>query len=98
VSDVASFDRYAKSIVGAITAGVGAVGVALADDSVTATEWVVVALSVLTSLAMVWGVPNTRPIEGELALVEPPSRPGQHERIYFDPDDRDGDQRPLMGR
>ena len=80
---MSSVDRYAKAIVGAVTAGVGAVGVALADDSVTATEWVVVAMSVLVSLAAVWGYPNSPP--EEVALVAAPlRRPGLHERLMGD--------------
>ncbi len=51
-------DQYAKAIVAAVMAGLGALGTALADGSVTATEWVVVASSVFAALALVWGVPN----------------------------------------
>lgn len=51
-------DQYAKAIVAAVMAGLGALGTALADGSATATEWVVVASSVVAALALVWGVPN----------------------------------------
>lgn len=50
--------RYAKAIVGALTAGLGALGTALADDRVTNLEWVSVAGAVVAALALVWAVPN----------------------------------------
>lgn len=59
-------DQYAKAIVAAVMAGLGALGTALADGSVTATEWVVVASSVFAALALVWGVPNA-PAESSTA-------------------------------
>lgn len=49
---------YAKAIVGALVAGLTALGTALADDSVTATEWVGVAVATLTALGVVYAVPN----------------------------------------
>lgn len=51
-------DRYAKAIMGGVVAGLGALGTALADGQVTATEWVVVASAVVAGLGLVWGVPN----------------------------------------
>lgn len=51
-------DKYAKAVMGAAAAGLGALGTALADGAVTATEWVVVASAALAGLALVWGVPN----------------------------------------
>lgn len=54
-------DRYVKAIVAAILAGVGAVGVALADGHVTAAEWVVIAGAVVTSLGGVWAAPANAP-------------------------------------
>ena len=52
-------NQYAKAIIGAVTAGIGALGTALADGHVTATEWVTVAGAALAALALVWGVPNS---------------------------------------
>jgi hypothetical protein len=52
-------DRYAKAIVGAVMAFLGALGTGLADGHVTATEWVVAASAAVASLALVWGVPNS---------------------------------------
>jgi hypothetical protein len=51
-------DKIAKAVVGALLAGLGSVGVALSDGHVTATEWVVTAVAVVTALAGVWAVPN----------------------------------------
>lgn len=50
--------KYAKAIMGGLTAGLAALGTALADGQVTATEWVVVAGAVVAGLGFVWGVPN----------------------------------------
>jgi len=71
------FNQYAKAIVAAVMAGLGALGTALADGSVTGTEWVVVASSVFAALALVWGVPNA-PAEASVAAhswpgVQPPT-------------------------
>lgn len=51
-------DKYAKAIMGGLTAGLSALGTALADGQVAATEWVVVAAAVVAGLGLVWGVPN----------------------------------------
>lgn len=57
-------DRYTKAIVAALMAGLGAIGTALADGHVTATEWVVVAGAVVAGLAAVWASPaNTVPAQ-----------------------------------
>lgn len=50
--------KYAKSIAAAVAAGAGALVTALADDSVTSGEWVVVALAVAGALGVVYTVPN----------------------------------------
>lgn len=50
--------RYAKAIVAAVAAGAGSLGTALADDSVTSSEWLVVALAVLAALGVTARVPN----------------------------------------
>lgn len=53
----------AKSIVGALVAGLGALqvatsGVTPADIAVTPGEWIQVASVTLAALVLVWGVPN----------------------------------------
>jgi len=68
-------DRYAKAVVGAILAGLGALSTAL-TDGITATEWVLVAIAVFGSFGMVWATKNTEP--------EPEPRPGLHERLMED--------------
>lgn len=50
--------EYAKAIVGGILAGLAVLGTALADDVVTAAEWVNVAVATLTVFAGVFGLPN----------------------------------------
>jgi hypothetical protein len=51
-------DKIAKALIGAVVAGLGALGTALADGAVTATEWVVVAAATVAALALVWGCPE----------------------------------------
>lgn len=51
-------DKYAKAIVGAVMAFLGALGTALTDGSVTANEWVTIASFTVGALAVIWGVPN----------------------------------------
>jgi hypothetical protein len=51
-------NQYAKAILAAIIAGLGSLQVALLDETVTASEWVVVALATISALGLVWGVPN----------------------------------------
>jgi hypothetical protein len=53
------FDRYAKAIVGALVAAAGTWGTAIADGSITATEWSAIVVTALLSLGVIWGVPNT---------------------------------------
>lgn len=50
--------EYAKAISGAILAGLGVLYVALADDVVSAQEWVAVAQAAGAAFAVVWGIPN----------------------------------------
>lgn len=50
--------EYAKAIVGAIIAGLGALYLALENDVVTTQEWVGIASLTLATFAGVWGVPN----------------------------------------
>jgi len=52
---------YAKALVGALIAGLGALAVALADNDVTSAEWVMVASATLVALGAVWAVPNATP-------------------------------------
>lgn len=49
---------YAKAIVGGATAGLTALGTALADDHVTRLEWTIIAGAVLAGLGLVYAVPN----------------------------------------
>ena len=50
--------EYAKAISGAILAGLGVLYVALADNVVSAQEWVAVAQAAGAAFAVVWGIPN----------------------------------------
>lgn len=52
---------YLKAIIGALVAGLSALGVALEDGAVTYAEGVTIALAVVTALATVWAVPNAQP-------------------------------------
>lgn len=61
------FDRYAKAIVGAVLAALGSWQVAVADNGVTAQEWITVAIVFLATLAGVWVVKNT-PTDEDLKL------------------------------
>ncbi|MEH1013039.1 hypothetical protein V6U90_08000 [Micromonospora sp. CPCC 206060] len=52
---------YAKATVGALVAGLTALGTALADNQVTPVEWIAVALAALAALGtlgVVYAVPN----------------------------------------
>lgn len=53
-------DRYAKAIMGGLTAGLSALGTAMADGQVSTVEWVMVAAAVVAGLGFVWGVPNAK--------------------------------------
>lgn len=54
---------YLKAIVGALIAGLGSLYQALdgSPATVTAQEWVAVAIATLAALGVVWGVPNLDP-------------------------------------
>lgn len=54
-------DKYAKAIIGAVVAGAGALGTAIADGHVTAQEWVFILATAVAGLAAVWGYPNAQP-------------------------------------
>lgn len=51
-------DTVRKAVFGAATAGLGALVTALADDGVTRLEWAVIAFTVVSTLATVYGVKN----------------------------------------
>lgn len=50
--------EYAKALVAALTAGLGALGTAWADDVITNQEWIGVAVATLAALGVVFAVPN----------------------------------------
>lgn len=58
-------NKYAKAIVAALTAGLGSLGTALADDTVTRVEWVGVGLALLGALGIVYLVPNKSAVKAE---------------------------------
>ena len=49
---------YAKAIAGALTAGLTAAATALTDGSVDPVESITIAIAVITSLGVIWAVPN----------------------------------------
>ena len=49
---------YAKAVVAALLAGLGALGTALVDNQVSPAEWVGVAGAALAALGLVYAVPN----------------------------------------
>lgn len=51
-------NKIAKAVVGAVVAGLGALGTAMVDNVITGPEWVYVAGATVGALAIVWGVPN----------------------------------------
>lgn len=57
--------KYAKAIVGAVVAALGALSTALVDDKsfgdLSDGQWVVAAIAFLTAFAAVWAVPNAEP-------------------------------------
>lgn len=68
------FAPYAKAIVGALIAGLGAVGTALTDNTISTQEWVAIASATLVALGVVFGVPNKDPqVEHQDESVQPPS-------------------------
>jgi hypothetical protein len=54
--------KYAKALVGAVIAGLGALATALVDDKsfgdLSDGQWVVAAIAFLTALGVIWAVPN----------------------------------------
>lgn len=53
--------EYAKATTSAVLAGLGSLGTALADGTITGQEWVAVALAVVATFGTVFGVRNKRP-------------------------------------
>lgn len=49
---------YAKALVGALVAGLTALGTAAADGTLTGGEWVAAAVAALLALGAVWATPN----------------------------------------
>ncbi|MFG1800185.1 hypothetical protein ACGFI4_08430 [Micromonospora carbonacea] len=49
---------YAKAVVAGLLAGLGALGAALTDGTVSPVEWVTVASATLAGLGVVYAVPN----------------------------------------
>ena len=78
---------YAKSIVGALVAGLGSLYQALdGDQAVTAQEWIAVAMTTLTALGVIFAVPNKDPrAEHQQESVQPPEHVGieygEHGRV-----------------
>lgn len=50
--------QYAKAILGAVVAGLGAAATALLDNTISPVEWVTIASTALTALGAIWAVPN----------------------------------------
>lgn len=49
---------YAKAVIGAAVAGLGATGTALTDGHISPVEWVTIASATLVGLSAVFAVPN----------------------------------------
>lgn len=52
--------KYAKAVVGGLTAGLTSLVVAVADSVITSTEWVTAASAAAVAVGAVWSVPNTQ--------------------------------------
>ena len=50
--------EYAKAIAGTAVAGLGAILLALVTPGITAEEWIVIAITVITAAGTIWAVPN----------------------------------------
>ena len=59
--------KYAKALVAAVIAFLGALSTALVDDKsfgdLTDGQWVVAVIAFLTALAAVWATPNETPTD-----------------------------------
>lgn len=54
--------RYLKAIFGALSAGLGSLAVAYADNVVSNQEIVTISIVTVTALSVIWGVPNSPPV------------------------------------
>ena len=52
---------YAKALIGALIAGLTAIGTALTDGGVSPAEWVAAAVAFLVALGGVYAIPNAEP-------------------------------------
>lgn len=52
-------NKYAKAVVAALVAGLGALQFALKDNTVSTTEWIQVGSTTVAALGLVWGVQNS---------------------------------------
>lgn len=66
--------QYMKAVVGALIAGLGALGTAMLNEHVTGQEWTVVAVAFLGALGVIWGVPNTPAPTAQHSRPESPRR------------------------
>lgn len=57
--------RYAKAIVAAFAAGLGAMAAAAEDDVISLQEWVTVGIAAVGALGVTWAVPNKTPQNGD---------------------------------
>lgn len=55
------FDHIAKAIIGGLTAGAAAYGVAVQDGQVTGAEWATIAIAAIVAGVSVWATPNAAP-------------------------------------
>jgi hypothetical protein len=55
------FSPYYKALVGAVISGLGALSVAVTDESVTLSEWVGIATATIVALGGVYAIPNRDP-------------------------------------
>lgn len=69
---VMGFGRYAKAVVGAIVAGLGALKLAV-DGGIDASEWIEVAIITLGALGAVWAIPNSPTVT--TAVISKPGEP-----------------------
>lgn len=53
------FAPYAKAVIGALVAGLGALGVALEDGAINSQEYVTIAAAFLVALGAIFAVPNS---------------------------------------
>lgn len=52
---------YAKALIGAVVAGLGALSVALEDGSISSQEWISIVAAFLVALGAIFAVPNAQP-------------------------------------